>query len=91
MYCKICAEPVGNTDSLFEGMVVHPACAELAGTDRAALGYAASYPKDFMDYLQELLTCTDCPQETAAAKVLLRDFRDHWGGEKDFVDWIADN
>ena len=52
MYCKICAEPVENTDSLFEGMVVHQACAELACSDRAALGYAASYPRDFMVYLQ---------------------------------------
>ena len=56
-----------------------------------ALEYAEAWYTDFFDYIKEMLTCTTCPTEQAAATLLLEDFRDNWCGQKDFADWIADN
>ena len=89
--CKICGEPADYDLANFEGHPVHRDCAVMACSIETALEYAKAYPKSFFEDLKELLTCTDHPELTKAAELILKDFRDTWGGEKPFVNWIADN
>lgn len=89
--CKICGEPADYDLANFEGHLVHSDCARMAYSMKTALEYAKAYPQAFFDNLRELLTCTDHPELTKAAEALLLDFRDSWGGEKPFANWIADN
>lgn len=91
MYCKICGDEILEAPTLFAGLTVHGDCAEEAERVETALDYARAYPTDFFEYMEELLICTDNEGLTQAAKALLKDFRDNWGGRKPFKDWIADN
>ena len=90
MVCGICGEELESGVPFF-GKTVHENCKTMAYSYSTALEYARAYPKDFFDNLEELLTCTDHPEETKAVHALLIDFRDRWGGEKPFPAWIADN
>ena len=92
--CAICGEPIRDGDDrtvFLNFRPVHVWCEREAMEPDRALDYARSYHKHFFEYIHELITSTPESQEQTAALLLLRCFRDEWGGEKEFPDWIADN
>ena len=92
--CAICGNVIDRDadETTFTNFKpVHVECEREAMRIENALEYAKAWYTDFFEYLEEMLICTTHPQEQDAVKLLLEDFRDNWGGQKEFPDWIADN
>lgn len=92
--CAICGEEIfaDEPSTVFLNFKpVHVRCDREALQPEKACEYAEAWYTDFFEYLKETLTCTSHPEEQAAARMILEDFRDNWGGQQRFPDWIADN